>query len=164
MNPPNDRSVPELGFATRAVHAGQEPDPTTGAVVTPIHLSSTFAQDEVGKHKGFEYSRTGNPTRRSLEKTIASLEGAEHGFAFASGMAATDAVLRSLDPGDHLIMGNDTYGGTYRLVAKVFARFGVDFSPIDLRNADALERAWRPETRLVWVETPSNPTLQIIDI
>jgi cystathionine gamma-synthase len=164
MNSSDDQSARKSGFATRAIHAGQDPDPTTGAVVTPIHLSSTFAQEAVGKHKGFEYSRTGNPTRVSLETTIASLEGASHGFAFASGMAATDAVLRSLRPGDHLIMGNDTYGGTYRLVAKVFAKSGIAFSPVDLRDADALAAAWRDETRLIWVETPSNPMLQIIDI
>ncbi len=152
------------GFSTLAIHAGQEPDPLTGAVVTPIHLASTFAQEAVGKHQGFDYARTNNPTRASLETTIAALEGAEHGFAFASGMAAVDAVLRTLAPGDHVVLPNDAYGGTYRLVASVYARSGVTFAPADLRSPDKLEAAWNEQTRLVWIETPSNPTLHIIDI
>ncbi len=153
-----------LGFATRAIHAGQEPDPLTGAVVTPIHLATTYAQQAVGSHKGFDYSRTRNPTRVSLETTIASLEGADRGFAFSSGMAAVDAVLRLLHPGDHLIIPSDAYGGTYRLVASLYAGSGVSFSPVDLQDLDALRATWRDETRLVWLETPSNPKLQIIDI
>ena len=153
-----------LGFATRAIHAGQEPDPLTGAVVTPIHLASTFAQQAVGKHQGFDYPRTNNPTRASLETTIASLEGADHAFAFSSGMAAVDTVLRTLRPGDHLLIPNDAYGGTYRLVASVYAPTGVKFTPVDLRSPEAVRAAWRNETRLVWVETPSNPKLHIIDI
>jgi len=152
------------GFATRAIHAGQEPDPLTGAVVTPIHLASTFAQHAVGKHRGFDYARTGNPTRASLETTIASLEEASRAYAFSSGMAAVDAVLRSLESGDHLLIPNDAYGGTYRLIARVYGKFGVTFSPVDLRSAKAVEAAWRENTRLVWVETPSNPKLHIIDI
>ncbi len=152
------------GFSTRAIHAGQDPDPLTGAVVTPIHLATTFAQEAVGKHKGFDYGRTRNPTRVSLETTIASLEGASHGYAFSSGMAATDAVLRLLRPGDHLIIPNDAYGGTYRLVSSIYAGSGVTFSPVELQSSDALAAAWRDETRLVWVETPSNPKLKIIDI
>jgi cystathionine gamma-synthase len=152
------------GFSTRAIHAGQEPDPLTGAIVTPIYLASTFAQQAVGKHKGFDYSRTRNPTRVSLETTIASLEGASHGHAFSSGMAAVDAVLRLLIPGDHLIIPKDAYGGTYRLVSSIYAGSGVSFSPVELRDLEALEAAWRDETRLVLLETPSNPKLTIIDI
>ena len=152
------------GFSTRAIHAGQDPDPLTGAVVTPIHLATTFAQEAVGKHKGFDYGRTRNPTRVSLETTIASLEGASHGYAFSSGMAAADAVLRLLRPGDHLMIPNDAYGGTYRLVSSIYAGSGVTFSPVELQSPDALAAAWRDETRLVWVETPSNPKLNIIDI
>jgi cystathionine gamma-synthase len=132
--------------------------------VTPIHLASTYAQQAVGEHRGFDYSRTRNPTRVSLETTIASLEGADRGFAFSSGMAAVDAVLRLLHPGDHLIIPNDAYGGTYRLVASLYAGSGVSFSPVELQDLDALRAAWRDETRLVWLETPSNPNLQIIDI
>jgi cystathionine gamma-synthase len=132
--------------------------------VTPIHLASTFAQQAVGEHKGFDYSRTRNPTRVSLETTIAALEGANHGIAFASGMAAVDAVLRLLHPGDHVIIPNDAYGGTYRLVSSLYAASGVSFSPVELRSPEALSEAWRDETRLVWLETPSNPKLHVIDI
>ena len=155
---------PGQRFATRAIHAGQDPDPLTGAVVTPIHLASTYAQEAVGVHKGFDYSRTRNPTRVSLETTIAALEGAAHGIAFGSGMAAVDAVLRLLGPGDHVIIPNDAYGGTYRLVSSLYARAGVSFSPVELRSPEVLEAAWRDETRLVWLETPSNPKLHVIDI
>jgi cystathionine gamma-synthase len=132
--------------------------------VTPIHLASTFAQQAVGEHKGFDYSRTRNPTRVSLETTIADLEGASHGFAFSSGMAAADAVLRLLHPGDHLVIPNDAYGGTYRLVSSLYASSGVSFSPVELRSLEALQAAWRDTTRLLWLETPSNPKLHIIDI
>ncbi|MFZ0666590.1 MAG: cystathionine gamma-synthase [Acidimicrobiales bacterium] len=152
------------GFATLAIHAGQDPDPTTGAVVTPIHLASTFAQEAVGKHAGFEYSRTGNPTRASLEATLAALEKARFGFCFASGMAAEDALLRGLHRGDHLIIPNDAYGGTYRLVDKVLQPDGISYTSVDLSDLAALEGAWREETRLVWVETPTNPMLNIVDI
>jgi cystathionine gamma-synthase len=154
----------DLGFETLAIHAGQEPDPLTGAVVTPIHLSTTFAQSAVGEHSGFEYSRTGNPTRASFESTLAALEGAAHGFAFASGMAAEDALLRRLRPGDHLVIPNDAYGGTYRLVDKVLAPMGITYTPVDLTDPCALASAWQVATRLVWVETPSNPLLHIVDI
>jgi cystathionine gamma-synthase len=164
LNSSNDREGKAPGFSTRAIHAGQEPDPLTGAVVTPIHLASTFAQEAVGKHKGFDYGRTRNPTRVSLETTIASLEGARHGYAFSSGMAAADAVLRLLRPGDHLLIPDDAYGGTYRLVSSIYAQCGVRFSPVALQSPGALEAAWRDGTRLVWVETPSNPKLNIIDI
>ncbi len=153
-----------LGFETRAIHAGQEPDPATGAVVPPIHLASTYAQEEVGVHRGFEYSRSGNPTRRSLETAIAALEGASHGFAFASGMAAEDAVCRMLKPGDHVVIPDDAYGGTYRLVARVHSDYGIDFSPADLTRPERVRDALGPRTKMLWVETPSNPMLRIADV
>jgi cystathionine gamma-synthase len=149
-------------FETLAIHAGQPPDPTTGSVVPAIHLATTFAQPAVGEHQGFEYSRTGNPTRAALEACIAALEGAAFGRAFASGLAAEDAVLRTLQPGDHLVVGDDLYGGTYRLLAQVHTQLG--FSPAPLGDLAAVEATWRPETRLVWIETPSNPYLRIADI
>jgi cystathionine gamma-synthase len=152
------------GFETRAIHAGQPPDTATGAVVPAIHLASTFAQDAVGEHRGFEYSRTNNPTRQVLETTLASLESARHGVAFSSGMAASDALLRRVRPGEHILIPSDAYGGTYRLVARVLAPTGVEFTPVDLTDAANVAGAWRPETRMVWVETPSNPLLGIADI
>jgi cystathionine gamma-synthase len=154
----------EAGFETLAIHAGQEPDPVTGAVIPPLHLATTYAQDSVGGHRGFEYSRTGNPTRASLEHTLATLEQAASGFAFASGMAAEDALLRILGPGDHLLIPNDAYGGTFRLVARVLSRFGITYTPVDLTDRDAVAASWSPATRLVWIETPSNPLLNICDI
>jgi cystathionine gamma-synthase len=153
-----------MEFETRAIHEGQDPDPATGAVITPIYQTSTYVQDAVGKHKGYEYSRTGNPTRTALQKCIASLEGAAHGLAFSSGLAASDAVLRLLSPGDHIVIPNDAYGGTYRLVARVFEPAGLSFTPADLTSIDALSRVWRDETKLVWVESPTNPLLNIADI
>ena len=153
-----------MEFETRAIHDGQEPDQTTGAIVTPIYQTSTYVQDAVGKHKGFEYSRTGNPTRTALERCIASLEGAAHGLAFASGMAAEDAILRLLSPGDHLMIPHDAYGGTYRLVARVYEPAGLSFTPVDMTEASACTTAWRDETKLVWIETPTNPLLRVIDI
>jgi cystathionine gamma-synthase len=152
------------GFETRAIHAGQEPDPSTGAIVPPISLATTFAQDAVGKHRGYEYSRSGNPSRTAMETCVASLEGARHGLAFASGLAAEDAVLRTLDPGDHVIIPNDAYGGTFRLVARVYERHGIAWSACDLRDPGALDAVWLPETRMVWIETPTNPLLSIVDI
>ena len=154
----------QLGFETRAIHAGQPPDATTGAVVTPIHLATTFAQDEVGKHRGFEYARTGNPTRAAFEQCIASLEGATFGSAFASGLAAEDAILRALRPGDHIVMGNDAYGGTFRLIDRVHAPMGITCTAVDLTDREAMVAAFRPQTKLVWVETPTNPLLTIVDI
>jgi cystathionine gamma-synthase len=151
-------------FETRAVHAGQDPDAATGAVVPPITLATTFAQHAVGHHAGFEYSRSGNPTRTALETCLASLEEARHGLAFASGLAAEDAVLRRLRPGDHVIIPNDAYGGTFRLVARVHEPAGVAWSAVDLTDLDAVDAAWRDETRLVWIETPTNPLLTIVDI
>ena len=126
-------------FETRAIHAGQEPDGVTGAVVPPISLSTTFAQDAVGKHRGYEYARSGNPTRTALETCVASLENARHGLAFASGLAAEDAILRTLDPGDHVIIPTDAYGGTFRLVARVHERHGVGWTAVDLRDPGALD-------------------------
>jgi cystathionine gamma-synthase len=152
------------GFETRAIHAGQEPDPTTGAVVVPVHLTSTYAQEAVGRHKGYEYSRTGNPTRTALERCLASLEGARHGFAFASGLAASDAVLRRLDPGDHVVIPHDAYGGTFRLVDKIYRPAGIAHTPVDLADLEALAGAWTDRTMLVWIETPTNPMLSIVDI
>ncbi|HEY8146712.1 MAG TPA: cystathionine gamma-synthase [Kofleriaceae bacterium] len=153
------------GFGTRAIHAGQRPDPVTGAVMTPIYLTSTYAQDGPGEHKGFEYSRTHNLTRFALEANIAALEGGAHGFAFASGLAATDTVLHLFDHGTHVVAADDLYGGTFRLFDKVYRRHGFDFSYVDpAAGAAAVEAAIRPATRLVWVETPSNPMLKICDL
>jgi cystathionine gamma-synthase len=152
------------GFETRAIHAGQPPDAATGAVVPAIHLATTFAQESVGVHRGFEYSRTGNPTRAALEAALASLESARHGIAFSSGMAASDALLRRLRPGEHVVLPSDAYGGTYRLVARVLSQAGVDHTPVDLTDASSVAGAWRPETRMVWLESPSNPLLGIADI
>jgi cystathionine gamma-synthase len=154
------------GFETRSVHAGQDPDPATGAVVTPISLATTFAQAGVNDHAGFEYARTANPTRRALETCVASLEGAAHGAAFASGMAAEDAVLRSLvGPGEHVMLPLDAYGGTFRLVARVLAETaGVTWSAADLSDLEHLAAQWRDDTKVVWVETPTNPLLSCIDI
>jgi cystathionine beta-lyase/cystathionine gamma-synthase len=152
------------GFETLAIHAGQAPDPTTGAVVTPIYQTSTYAQEAVGKHLGYEYSRTANPTRTALQRCLAALEGAEHGLAFASGLAAEHAILELLEPGDHVLIPDDAYGGTYRLVARVHAPRGLAFTPVDLADPDAVIAAWQPNTRLVWVESPTNPRLSIVDI
>ncbi|MBS9373446.1 cystathionine gamma-synthase [Rhodococcus sp. B50] len=154
------------GFATRAIHAGYEPDPQTGAVNVPIYASSTFAQDGVGEMRnGFEYARTGNPTRRPLEANLAALENGTYGRAFGSGMAATDCLLRSvLRPGDHLVIPNDAYGGTFRLIDKVFTQWGIEYTPAAVNDADEVRAAVRPNTKLVWVETPTNPLLNIGDI
>jgi cystathionine gamma-synthase len=157
---------PDLhGFETLAIHAGQDPDPTTGAVVVPIYQTSTFAQTEVGQHQGYEYSRSGNPTRTALETCLAALERGTRGLAFASGLAAEDALLRTvLRPGDHLVVPDDAYGGTYRLVAQVVSRWGVEHTAVPLGDLDAVRAAIRPETRLVWAETPTNPLLGVADI
>src|SRR3954447_26222100 len=145
------------GFETRAVHTGQAADPVTGAVVTPITLSTTFAQEGVGEHKGFEYSRSGNPTRAALEACVASLEDASFGFALRSGLAAEDSVLRLLRRGDGVLLGNDAYGGTFRLIWKVWGPLGFPWSAVDLANVDALAAEWPSDTRMVWLETPTNP-------
>ncbi|MBC3190111.1 cystathionine gamma-synthase [Pseudonocardia sp. C8] len=154
------------GFSTRAIHAGQDPDPTTGAVTTSIHTSSTYAQDGVGGTRGgYEYSRSANPTRTALQECLAALEGGRHAVAFGSGMGATDTLLRILcGPGDHLVIPHDAYGGTFRLIDKVLSGFGVEYTPVDLGDLDALRAALRPTTKVVWSETPTNPLLGIADI
>lgn len=159
-----DEAALRLGFETRAIHAGQDPDAASGAVVTPITLSTTFAQDGVGNHKGFEYSRSGNPTRAALEACVASLEEARHGFAFASGLSAEDNVLRVLRQGDRILLGNDAYGGTFRLISKVWEPLGFPWSAVDLTDVDALAADWPADTKMVWLETPTNPMLTCIDI
>ena len=161
------RGFSTTGFSTRAIHAGQEPDPTTGAVIPPLHLSSTFVQDGVGGTRagGYEYARSANPTRTALQECIAALEGGRHARAFGSGMAASDVLLRVLvRPGDHLVIPHDAYGGTFRLVDKVLQPWGVEYTSVDLADPDALRAAIRPTTRVVWCETPSNPLLNIADI
>jgi cystathionine gamma-synthase len=155
------------GFETRAIHAGQAPDPRTGAVIVPIYASSTFVQDGVGgvREGGHEYSRTTNPTRTVLEEALAALEGGRHALAFASGMAAADVALRSITrPGDHIILGGDAYGGTFRLLDKVLALWGVEYTSVDLSNVDAVRAAVRPNTKVVWCESPTNPLLGIADL
>lgn len=149
---------------TLAIHAGQDPDPATGAIMTPIYQSSTFVQSAPGEHKGYEYSRSDNPTRTALQELLAAIEGGRYGLAFASGLAAIDTVARRLNPGDHVIVGNDVYGGTYRLFERVFARFGLRFSWVDLSDLDAVRAAIIPETRLLWLETPTNPMMALADI
>jgi cystathionine gamma-lyase len=153
-----------MRFETLAIHAGQEPDPTTGAIMTPVFLSSTYVQAGPGEHKGYEYSRTRNPTRSALERCLAALEGASHGFAFASGCAASDCLMHLLDAGDHVVCSDDVYGGTFRLFDKVFRRLGLAFSFVDLSRPGALEAALTPKTRLLWVETPTNPMLKLVDL
>lgn len=149
-------------FETRAIHVGQDPDPATGAVVTPISLSTTFRQSAVGQHQGYEYSRSGNPTRAALETCVASLEGAAHGLSFASGLAAEDNVLRLLAPGQRVLLGNDAYGGTFRLISKVHT--GLAWSAVDLLDLDTLAAQWPADTAMVWLETPTNPLLRCVDI
>lgn len=154
-----------MEFETLAIHAGQEPDPSTGALMTPIYQTSTYIQDGVGRARnGYEYSRTKNPTRLALENCLAALEGAHHGLAFASGMAATDTVLRLLDSGAHVVAGNDVYGGTFRLFDKVLQRFGLSFDFVDTTDPENIAAAIKANTRLVWLETPSNPLLAITDL
>ncbi len=153
------------GFATRAIHVGQEPDPATGAAIVPIYQTSTYTQEAPGRHKGYEYSRTANPTRTALEECVASLEGAEYGLAFASGLAATVATMSLLSSGDHVVAGDDLYGGTYRLFDKVLPRTGgLEFIYADTTDPASVERALRPETKLLWIETPTNPLLTLSDI
>ena len=152
------------GFSTRAIHAGQAPDPATGAVVVPIYQTSTFAQDGVGKHRGYEYSRTGNPTRAALEQCIAALEGGAHGLAFASGMAAEATIMQLLKPGDHAIAVDDLYGGTYRLFRRVLEPLGISFSFVDGSDLPAVERSVTERTRIIWLESPTNPLLKLVDI
>jgi cystathionine beta-lyase/cystathionine gamma-synthase len=153
-----------MGFSTIAIHAGNEPDSATGAVSVPIYQTSTYAQDAFGKHKGYEYARTQNPTRSALEKNIAALEGAKFGYAFASGMAATDAALKLVKSGEHVILGDNTYGGTFRLFSKVLSNYGVEFDLVDTTDVTNLERAFKPNTKMVFVETPTNPVMSVTDL
>ena len=151
-------------FSTRAIHVGQDPEPTTGAVVVPIFQTSTFAQPAVGEHLGYEYARTGNPTRSALEQCLASLEGTDAAVCFASGLAAEDAVFRLLSPGDHVVMADDVYGGTWRQIDQVHTRWGIEVTAVDLSDLDAVRAQIGPRTRLLWAETPSNPLLKILDL
>jgi len=153
-----------LHLDTRLIHAGQEPDGGTGAIMTPIFQTSTYVQESPGNHKGYAYARGKNPTRASLEKCIASLEGAKHGLCFSSGMGSIDAIIKLLKPGDEVITGDDLYGGTYRMFTKVFANFGIKFHFIDLKDANNINKYVNKNTKLLWIETPTNPTMQIVDI
>ena len=155
-----------LGFNSRAIHAGQEPDPLSGSVVVPIYQTSSYKQDGVGRQRcGYEYSRSGNPTRTALEECLAAVEGGARGIAFASGLAAEDTLLRTVcEPGDHMLLPDDAYGGTYRLVARVLTRWGIEFTPVPMHDSAAVAAAIQPNTRVIWVETPTNPLLNIVDI
>ena len=154
-----------MKFATRAIHVGQDPDPATGATIVPIYQTSTYTQEAPGQHKGYEYSRTGHPTRAALEECVAALEGAEHGLAFASGLAATPAVMSLLGPGDHIVAGDALYGGSYRLFDKELQKSnGLDFTFVDTTDPESVERALQPETKMLWIETPTNPMLTLSDI
>jgi cystathionine beta-lyase len=153
-----------MQFGTKAIHAGIEPDPSTGAIMTPIFQTSTYVQEEPGKHKGYEYGRTQNPTRDALQRNLAALENGNHALCFASGLAATDAVIKLLQPGDEVIASNDLYGGTYRIFQRVFAPFGIKFHFIEMQNLDEVARHVNAKTRLIWTETPTNPMLNVVDI
>ncbi len=153
-----------MDFATRAIHAGQDADPTTGATIVPIYATSTYTQTAVGEHKGFDYSRTANPTRSALETQLAALEDARYASAFGSGMAATAAVMNLLSAGDHVVVTEDLYGGTYRLFSRVLTRYGLTFSYVDMTNPDNVRAAMTPATKLIWIETPTNPLLRLVDI
>jgi len=154
----------DRGFSTRAVHAGQQEDPLAGAVMTPIYQTSTYVQEGLGRHKGYEYARTQNPTREALERNVASLEGGQYGFAFGSGLAATDTVLKLLSAGDHVVCGENVYGGTHRLMERVYARLGLTFTFVDSRDIRNIERAVTPATRMIYCETPTNPMMHITDL
>ncbi len=153
-----------MGFSTIAIHAGNEPDAATGAVSVPIYQTSTYAQEALGKHKGFEYARTQNPTRSALEKNIAALEGAKFGYAFASGMSAIDACLKLVRSGDHVVLGDNTYGGTFRLFDKILKNYGIEFDLVDTSDVSNLEQAFKPNTKMVFVETPTNPVMGVTDL
>jgi cystathionine beta-lyase len=153
-----------MKFATKAIHAGVHPDPATGAIMTPIYQTSTYVQDGVGNHKGYEYSRTLNPTRHALEKNIAAIENGKHGACFGSGLAAIDCVIKMLNPGDEIISTNDLYGGSYRIFNTIFAKYGLIFHFVDMQNPAAVEALVNKNTKLIWVETPTNPMMNIIDI
>ncbi len=153
-----------MGFATTAIHSGQEPDPTTGSVTVPIYQTSTYAQESLGKNKGYEYARTQNPTRSALELNIAALEGARYGFAFASGMAAIDATLRLVKAGEHVVVSDNTYGGTFRLFTRILANYNIEFDFVDTSDALNVEAAMRPNTKMVFIETPTNPVMIVTDL
>lgn len=153
-----------MKFGTKAIHAGQEPDPSTGAIMTPIYQTSTYWQKSPGDNKGFEYSRGTNPTRKALESCLAALENAKHGLAFSSGMGATDAVMKLLSPGDEVITGDDLYGGSYRIFTKIFSNYGIKFHFINMNDAQNVKQYVNKNTKLIWIETPTNPTMQIVDI
>ena len=153
-----------MAFATDCIHAGQEPDPSTGAIVTPIFQTSTYVQQGLGRHRGYEYARTQNPTREALERNVASLEGAAHGFAFGSGLAALDAVLKLLRAGDHVVCGDNVYGGSQRLMERIYAGLGLQFTFVDMRDLRNVERALTPATRMVYCETPTNPMMNLVDL
>ena len=153
-----------MKFSTKAIHVGQDADPTTGATIVPIYQTSTFTQTRVGEHKGYDYARTANPTRSALEAQLASLENGAYGVAFASGVAATSAVVNLLSAGDHVVVGDDLYGGTYRLFSRVYARYGVEFTYVDMSDIAAVRAAIKPNTKLFWLETPTNPLLKLVDI
>src|ERR1700681_4423621 len=148
-----------MGCATDAIHVGQEPDPTTGAIVAPIYQTSTYVQEELGKNKGYDYARTAHPNRRALERCVARLEGGHAAFVFSTGMAAIDAMFRLLRPGDHTIVSQAVYGGVYRLTTQLLTHFGLEFSYVDTSNTDAVIKAIRPYTKMIYVETPTNPTM-----
>src|SRR5215211_2658242 len=149
---------------TKFIHAGMEPDPSTGAIMTPIYQTSTYVQAAPGQHKGYEYARSQNPTRKALEDALAIIENAKHGLAFSSGVAATDAVIKLLSPGDEVIAANDMYGGTYRLFTKVFERFGIKFIYVDTTDVNNISKSITANTKLIWIETPTNPLMNITDI
>jgi len=153
-----------MKFATKAIHAGIEPDQSSGAIMTPIFQTSTYVQDAPGVHKGYEYARTQNPTRNVLQNQLAALENGQHGICFASGLAATDAIMKLFQSGDHIISCNDLYGGTYRIFTKVYGKFGMEFSFVDMTSIANIENAINPKTKLIWIETPTNPMLNIVDI
>lgn len=160
----SDWSDKEFGFETRSIHAGQEPDPTTGAIMTPVYLTSTYVQESPGRHKGYEYSRSHNPTRKAYEACLANLEQGKHGFAFASGCAAMSTILHMLSSGDHVVAGDDLYGGSVRIFDRVFKQLGIEVSYVDLSDAANFKSAVRANTKMVWIETPTNPLLRLIDI
>ncbi len=158
------KKKPKYGFSTNAIHAGQQPDPSTGAVMTPVYLTSTYVQESIGKHKGYEYSRVSNPTRTALEKNIAALENGKYGTAFASGMAAIDAIMYLLKPGDHVVMSHNVYGGTYRAAKMVYENYGLSFEFVDTTSLNIIKNALRKNTKMLFIETPTNPTMEITDI
>lgn len=160
----NDWNKSDFGFETRSIHAGQEPDPTTGAIMTPVYLTSTFVQESPGRHKGYEYARSQNPTRSAYEACLANLESGKHGFGFASGCAAETTVMHLLKSGDHVIASDDMYGGTFRLMDKVIKNNGIEFTYVDLTDVENFRKVIKPNTKMVWIETPTNPTMKMVDI